>query len=728
MTEVLYQEFVKKYCSLYANHSAPILFVGKNGNDFWLSEQLKQFVCKLTSIEPIEFIKQFFKEHEEQIISDLFKSRLENKTALAQYQIRSIHCRLLITPLNYSLNHFAGYQIELQQEPEQIQFDLSNTLAFPFRNPNPLLRLNHNGNLQSANPAAIKLFCNADNNLLPTLSNQLNDAGIFKSDKQTNTIFRIYENKKIYNANVSYDQDGISIFAIDITDILDLEEPKSINYEMLEALINEAYTAVVLIDKDYRILFSNQKATLKSQKYLNHFLKNGDFLPELVDSTFTENIKRAIRVVYEKGKTFSFDVELNSEDDNIIYFRFLINPIKDKQQNTDVVYIIVQDITPEILAEKELYETRNFYKTVLNNLPADIAVFDVDHNYLFINPVAIRNEEIRDWLIGKNDYDYFRMKGMNLEIADNRRAIFNEVVSTREIKDIIDQHHKPDGSTSYILRRFYPFIEDNSVKLVIGYGIDITPIKEAEKDTMSSLDKERELNKLKSHFVSLASHEFRTPLATIQSSMDILNLYLKKADTLSPDLENRFQIHHRRIEQEILLMTEIMNNILILGKMDANRMSFIPELMELNTLIQGLIDDRKSISLGEEVIEMELFGTPYLIDLDSRLMQHVMSNLLSNAVKYSKGNGEASVIMEYFDDKVIVRVKDTGIGIPANEIPLLFTSFFRASNTLNIQGTGLGLTIIKQVVEMHQGTVRVVSEIGLGTEFIVELPRYRVGV
>lgn len=287
--------------------------------------------------------------------------------------------------------------------------------------------------------------------------------------------------------------------------------------------------------------------------------------------------------------------------------------------------------------------------------------------------------------------------------------------------------YKKDGTPIWLLIDVTPiFNERGQLVQFIAVENDITLLKNAEKDTLAALDKERELNQFKSHFINLASHEFRTPLATIQSSMDILNLKLLKEENIPELMQVAFNKHHNRIEQEIKWMTEVMNNILILGKMDAGRMNFRPEMICINELIRDVIHDKESLSEGRHSFMMNITGECYYMHVDPRLLRHVVMNLLSNAQKYSSANRLPEVHVDYFPDHVTLRVKDYGIGIPADEIQHLFTSFYRASNTENIQGTGLGLVIVKQLVDMHGGHVHVESIFGSGSEFIVNLPKQHI--
>lgn len=722
MTAVEYQSFFQSYCHLYKDQQLAVLFVGRNGEDLWLNDRLIHQLDKLGIQEPIKFIDTFFKEQEERIFRDLFKARIEKTTLICHYQIRTVQCRLLISAFNLGKNKFVGYQIEVQELQEISDLPVQELIQFPFNNPNPVVRLSKAGYLKYANPSAQEVFCTDNTKLIPEIQQQFKEAIALFDSENSVVSTRIYTSDKTFLSSISLDTGGINVYAVDITESVNQEKEQSSNIAFLETVTNNSSNAVILLDSTKRIVYFNQKAQDDSGVFLNHRLVKGNALPDFKDQQFTIKLHRAIDTVFKRALKFTFEISTQIEFETENWFRFLVSPVFDSDGAISGVYLNSVNITQSRLYEAELQRTKNFYETILNQIPADIAVFDLDHSYMFLNPKAVANEEIRKWMIGKNDYDYFQMKGLGTEIADKRRSIFNEVVNSRKTHDTIDKHTRADGESNYVLRRFYPYVDDDELKLVIGYCIDITPIKLAEQDTLAALDKERELNQLKSHFVQMASHEFRTPLATIQSSMDILNLRLNRSEFLPEDIRHTFKMHHNRIEQEISWMTEIMNNILILGKLDAGRMNLRPELISIEQLISDEIQEKETISGLKNMVKISVSGNSREMLLDSRLMRHVIGNLISNALKYSEGMPAPEVYIDYLENNVNIRVRDFGIGIPEEEIPYLFTSFYRATNTENIKGTGIGLVIIKQLVEMHAGKVSLTSVINEGTEFTVELP------
>ncbi len=248
---------------------------------------------------------------------------------------------------------------------------------------------------------------------------------------------------------------------------------------------------------------------------------------------------------------------------------------------------------------------------------------------------------------------------------------------------------------------------------------DITSIKEVELTLTNLLKEEKVIGEMKSQFISLTSHEFRTPLTGIQVSRDILELTIKReAAKLYPLLSK----HFNRISSQILRLGEILDKILLMGKLESQKVNFKPELGSLLSLVQRLIKVEMPVE-GQQFAMVQLIvqGEEQEVVFDVQLMEHVFMNLIQNALKYSGGGRRPQVFLRFEKEYVEVEVKDFGIGIPEEDKKYLFTAFFRSSNAENIQGTGLGLVLVKQFVEMHKGEIRLESEVNKGSSFFVKL-------
>ncbi len=244
-----------------------------------------------------------------------------------------------------------------------------------------------------------------------------------------------------------------------------------------------------------------------------------------------------------------------------------------------------------------------------------------------------------------------------------------------------------------------------------------TVLRKSEHDIRIALDKEKELNELKSRFVSMASHEFRTPLSTIRSSASLIERY-----TELQHQNNRLK-HTKRIKSAVTNLTGILNDFLSLSKLEEGKIVVENTTFNLADICQETIEEIEGLLKQEQTIQTKKVDKTIQVNLDRRLLKNIFFNLLSNAIKYSDDGSTIRCETQKIDSKYFeFRIKDEGIGIPEVEQTHLFERFFRATNVTNIQGTGLGLNIVAQYVKLLGGKVRFQSQEHIGTTFILTFP------
>ena len=314
----------------------------------------------------------------------------------------------------------------------------------------------------------------------------------------------------------------------------------------------------------------------------------------------------------------------------------------------------------------------------------------------------------------------------------------------------------PDGVLAVLV--FYMFESQDEDQQLIELITASTELglmiqrKQAEGEIRKALEKEKELTELKSRFISMTSHEFRTPLTTIQSSAELLEHYSHKWT------EEKKLIHLQRIQISVKHMTKLLNDVLIIGKAEAGKLKLNPAPLELEKFCRDLVEElqlndthqhtitfqmgsgdedyrdiSKKPSASSDSPTLHFLGEPNgahsplsspLPCLDEKLLRQILENLLSNAIKYSPKETTIEFTLRCFSDRAVFQIRDKGIGIPVDDQQLLFETFHRATNVGTIAGTGLGLAIVKRCVDIHQGEVVVESEVGIGTTFIVTLPTF----
>jgi signal transduction histidine kinase len=247
-------------------------------------------------------------------------------------------------------------------------------------------------------------------------------------------------------------------------------------------------------------------------------------------------------------------------------------------------------------------------------------------------------------------------------------------------------------------------------------ALDITQRKRAEEELLKTLEREKELSQLKSNFVSMVSHEFRTPLGIIQSSAELLREFHPR---MQPG-ERDEQLDS--IARNTRRMARMMEDILVLSRLEAGKLEFQPAPLDFKAYCARVVDEVSSATSDRCVIDLSLKSIPAEAIADERLLGHILPNLLSNAVKYSELGGTVSLTVEREGNDAVCIVSDKGIGISEEDQQQLFKAFHRGGNVGTRPGTGLGLLLVKSCAELHGGKVRVKSRIGRGTTVTVTLP------
>ena len=242
--------------------------------------------------------------------------------------------------------------------------------------------------------------------------------------------------------------------------------------------------------------------------------------------------------------------------------------------------------------------------------------------------------------------------------------------------------------------------------------------RKAEDEVRKSLERERELNELKSKFVSIASHEFRTPLSTVMSSASLIQQYKNKGEL------DKLDKHTQRIKSSVNHLTLILNDFLSLGKLEEGKVEVHKEIVDVEIFLNEIKEELHSFLKEGQKIEITDLQDLKQIESDARILRNILFNLISNASKYSENNKSIQITCARKDGRVCFSIKDEGIGIPNSDQKHLFDRFYRASNAGNVQGTGLGLNIVKRYVDLLDGDISFTSEHGKGSTFLVSIPHH----
>ena len=313
------------------------------------------------------------------------------------------------------------------------------------------------------------------------------------------------------------------------------------------------------------------------------------------------------------------------------------------------------------------------------------------------------------------------------EIAAKRKELFDEYKikikndfdvivekSKRNIHEEVQYTYVKNNGSTFPASVTITVIKDSMGKIngFMVIAIDISERKRAEAELRSALEKEKELSELKSRFVSMASHEFRTPLSTVLSSTYLIEKYTATEE--QPKREK----HLNRIISSVNMLTDILNDFLSVGKIEEGKIQVKHTLFNIQELVSETTDEmRINLKPHRPIVYNHTGNTEVL--MDASMLKHIIMNLVSNAGKFSPDHNPVEIKTDCNDQQVIVSVKDTGIGISKDDQKHLMERFFRGANAGNIQGTGLGLHIVSKYAELMNGKVVCKSELEKGTEFII---------
>jgi len=240
-------------------------------------------------------------------------------------------------------------------------------------------------------------------------------------------------------------------------------------------------------------------------------------------------------------------------------------------------------------------------------------------------------------------------------------------------------------------------------------------LEESQIELSAALDKERQLNEIKSSFVSLASHEFRTPLSTVLSSAALIAKYTKTEE------QDKREKHIARIKDSVKHLNNLLEDFLSLGKLEEGKVQAKPASFHVKDLLEEIIEEMKALAKPGQQIQSIIEGEATIVS-DRNLVKNILINLLSNALKFSPEQATIEVNAVNNNDNLIIRVTDQGIGISDEDKLHMFTSFFRGKNATNIQGTGLGLHIVKRYADLINARISLESKLQEGTTVTVDVP------
>ncbi|ANQ49709.1 response regulator [Flammeovirga sp. MY04] len=427
-----------------------------------------------------------------------------------------------------------------------------------------------------------------------------------------------------------------------------------------------------------------------------------------------QQLERAIRHSILHSSNINHIKELNEQLEQRVQDRTrqLDKAIKTLQRSNEDLEL---QINERKKAEEELVRSQAIYKVIAHNFPYGIvAVLDENLHYIFADGKGFKDLELDSKkIIGARFFEFLsRNDPAMADVYTQKFELTKQVIDSGE--EIIFEFDYKDIKYSVIIVPIKNSRQQTKQLLVVM--LNITQQRKAEKEILKSLKKERQLNELKSRFVSMASHEFRTPLSTILSSVSLISRY-----TSLEQAEKR-EKHIKRIKSSVNNLTQILNDFLSISKLEEGKAKVHISTIQIYDFIENICDEMIPVKKQGQKIIISHNGEEK-IKSDPQILKNIIINLLSNAIKYSRIGDRIWVDSEVNEETFSISIRDEGMGIPEKEQVHLFDRFFRAENAINIQGTGLGLNIVSKYLEMLKGAIDFVSKEEQGTTFTVTIPK-----
>lgn len=430
-----------------------------------------------------------------------------------------------------------------------------------------------------------------------------------------------------------------------------------------------------------------------------------------------QRVKSYIDKVFETGEPLSY--ETMGLDDH--WYAVRIGAIK-QNGHINSLMMILTDITDLKKSELALQESEGRLLQAMKIARLGIWDWNIEagktewYGEMF-NIYGVSPEEFTG---DGSDYLDFVRDDYQAKYDDVTNA-FGEGITEAQLQSGIELEYnpqelcivRPDGTEAYTMGDAITIVDDEGNPLrMIGVTLDITERKQAEL----KLSQSEEIIALKDRIISTVSHEFRTPLAVIQTSSDLLIRYSNK---LTPGRKAEL---FEQIQEQVISLDGLIGDMLSINRAQSKQIDFNPSKIDLEAFCRTIFDQIKFVDTANHQFEFLSNLSHKQLMLDGKLLEHVLKNLLTNAVKYSPPNSPITLKIDNNDTNIFIRIIDKGIGIPQKSLDQLFEPFFRAGNVTDIAGTGMGLAIVKEYIELHEGTIVVESEVNEGSAFIISLP------
>lgn len=489
----------------------------------------------------------------------------------------------------------------------------------------------------------------------------------------------------------------------------------------VNTLLNNVDEALVIVDTEGTVLFFN-KAAAKVQSLVDPPLRVGGILFDSIPEAPVDLRETFITNLISSRKPATFDTTF-AHPEKTIHFEIKCTPITDQEDQVSQILIEARDVSPQKIFEKKITTIASELSGLIENANAVIIGIDTLGYIMDWN-------EMTTVITGYSKSEAFAQQFSDLLLDNENRDCFAQAMQNVFEGKLLSNYELPVRSKD---KRKLTFLINatprknaaGQVTSILLVGHDHTElseyretleqkINERTEALRAALQKEKELVEIKNRFVAIASHEFRSPLSSIQLTTESLKANISKLrteDTL---------VKLNKIQSQVKHMSVLLEDVLTVGKSDSGKL--VPNLdsVDLGRFLERIIDDVQNNTNNTHRIELNFPVSPLEIESDEKLLRNIFINLLNNAIKFSPGGKVVFLTVVTHGMKVEITITDRGIGIDEKDIERVFEPFNRGTNASQIKGTGLGLSIVKKAVETLGGKLQVKSKLGEGTEFTIQ--------
>jgi len=385
-------------------------------------------------------------------------------------------------------------------------------------------------------------------------------------------------------------------------------------------------------------------------------------------------------------------------------------------ENANFIQLLFDELMNKLQLDGDLENQRIFFENLFDEIPVDLAIFDAERRFKYLNKTAVKDDQLRQWMIGKTNSDYFNIKKLDAEIGQSREKYFQAALDSNRLVSFEDVHYKNTDKEVHMLRIVSPYISHDQQKYLLAYGMNITDIKKNAKIVDQKNIELEKLNKELNSIIYSITHDFRSPILAVKGLVELLKISAE----LNPRLEGFLDFISasiKRLDDQIIDIYHFIKNAKIALKLSPVNLKEL--VLEIFALVEHIVPYQVNLILDIE--EKAIFI------IDTYRLKIVLNNLISNAVKYSSNrnnNAFVEIWSRVDEHSCNFYVKDNGEGIPDHLKDKVFEIYYRANNKTS--GAGLGLFICKEAVRKLKGTIELETKLGQGSTFSVNLPNSKL--